>query len=163
MIRLAGILAVLLVGGLPALMLPDVRMLEVSAVVWAICMLALLLPSLGLAVLGSIVALLAFSASMLIAASGSVTEAVLMGIAILVLLDCTYFEQRLRAATVQPPVAASHLSQTAVFVLLAVAGALAIGLLALIFSPDLDATTRSFIAGAGIVLLLGSMMRKASV
>ena len=162
MMRPAGMLAVLLVGGLPVVLLPDVRMLAAGAVVWAVCLVALLLPSLGLAVLGSIAGLLLFSGSLLIASSGAILEAVLMGIAMLTLLDSTYLEQRFRTAAVKSHVAAYQLSQMAALVLLAVMGALATGLLALVLSPDLGAVPRSFVAGFGIILLLGAVVRKAS-
>ena len=161
MIRLTGFLAVLLIGGLPVLMLPDVRMLEGSAVVWIVCAAALLLPSLGLAVLGSVAALLMFSVALLIAASGSVIEAMLMGIAILTLLDITYFEQRFGAADGKLHVAADHLSQMAVFVVLSVLGAVMIVLLASVLSQDIDATSRSFIAAFGAILVFGAMVWKA--
>ena len=161
MMRLAGLLAVLLVGGLPVVMLPDVRMLEAGAVVWAVCTVALLLPSLGLAVLGSIAGVLVFSVSLLIASSGAVVAAVLMGLAILTLLDATYYEQRFRAAGVKPHVAARHLAQMAVHVSVGVLGAVTIVLLAPVLSEDLDATVRSFVAALGIALVLGAMMWRA--
>jgi hypothetical protein len=162
MVRLAGFLAMLLVGGLPALMLPDVRMLAAGAMVWALCFAGLWLPSLGLAVVGSIAALFLFSASLLIASSGSVIEAVLMGIAIVTLLDATYFEQRFRTVNVNLHVAAHQLSQMAVFALLAVGGALTIVLLAPVLSQDLGAAIRPFIAGLGVILVLVAVVRKAS-
>jgi hypothetical protein len=162
MMRLAGILAVLLVGGIPVLMLPDIRMLAAGAVVWAVCIVALLLPSLGLAVLGAIAGLLMFSGSLLIASSNAVTEAVLMGIAILILLDATYFEQRFRTVDVRLHVAADHLSQMAGYVLVGLLGAVIIILLTPVLSQDLGATIRSFMAGLGIILVLGAVVWKAT-
>jgi hypothetical protein len=162
MMRLAGLFAVLVLGGLPVVMLPDVHTLEAAAVVCAVCIVALLLPSLGLAVLGSIAALLLFSAALLIASSDAVIEAVLIGIAILTLLDATYFEQRFRAAPAKLHIAADHLLHLIVFVLLAVVAALAIFLLAPIVSQTLDATTHSFIAALGVVLVLAAMVRRAN-
>lgn len=163
MMRVAGFIAVLLVGGVPVVMLPDVRMLEAGAVVWAMCGVALLLRSLGLAVLGSIVGVMLFCASLLLGFSGAIVEAVLMGIAILTLLDATYFEQRFRTAVTKQHVAAHQLVAMAVFVLAGVVGAVTVVLLAPVLSQDLDATLRSFVVAFGIVLVLGAMVWKASV
>jgi len=163
MMRAVGIFAALLVGGLPVVMLPDLRVLEAGVVVWAVCAAALLSRSLGLAVVGSIAGVLLFSASLLITSSGAILEGVVMGIAILTLLDATSFVRRFRAAGATLHVGVDHLLLMAVYVLLAVVGALAIVVVAPVLSQDLDATIRSFIVASGVVLVLGAMVRKASV
>jgi len=56
-----------------------------------------------------------------------------------------------------------HLLLTAVYGLVGVVGAVAIVLLAPVLSQDLDATIRSFVVAVGVVLVLGAMVRKASV
>jgi hypothetical protein len=164
MVRLSGVLAVLLLAGMPALVLPDARMLPVAAAVAAVCAGGLLLPSLGLATAGAVVALVVFSiALLLVPTSDAVVAATLMGIAVVTLFDATYYQQRFGRLAIGTGVARAHLTHLAVMVL---AAFLAAGVLVLVGSLlwlDLDGTLRPLLAAAGGILVVLAILRQVTV
>lgn len=160
MVQLIGIVAILLVAVLPAAVQPGLHLLAVEAAIGVTCAGGLLLPSLGLAVTGAIAALLAFSATLVIAPSASaIPQAVAMGTGLLVLLDLTYFRQRLAGSDVGAGVVLGHLANLAISVLLSVgAAALLIGV-AVTMPVDLDPMVRPVMAAAGVILVLAALLR----
>ncbi len=160
MVQLIGIVAILLVAVLPVAVQPGLHLLAVEAVVGVTCAGGLLLPSLGLAVSGSIAALLVFSATLLMAPSvGAVPQAIAMGTGLLVLLDLTWFRRRFAGADVRAGVTLDHLANLAISVLLSVgAAALLIGVAATV-PLDLDPMARPVIAAAGGILVLVALLR----
>ena len=69
MVWLSGIAAVLLIAGVPCLVLPDLLVLCAGVVAAAVCAGGLLLPSLGLATAGAVLAVLVFSVALLVASA----------------------------------------------------------------------------------------------
>src|SRR5690349_17690176 len=149
MVRLTGFIAVLLIAGAPCLVLPERHVLGAGVVAAAICAGGLLLPSLGLATAGAVLAVLVFSVALLVAsAANSVVVAMMLGIAVLILLDATHFHQRFGRSAIAPGVTRTHLGQLGATVLVSV---LAGGVLAVVsdaFMFGLDATLRPAVAAA---------------
>ena len=91
MVQLTGFIAILLIAGLPVLVQQNLPLVAAGIAAGAICAIAVLLPSLGLAVAGAIGALLVFSVALLMAPpAGALVAAILLGIALLALLDITH-------------------------------------------------------------------------
>src|SRR5690242_18599586 len=65
-IRVAGLCAAVLIAISPALVFPDEHVFEAGAVVGVLCVAAVLVPSLALAVFGAIFALLVFATALLL-------------------------------------------------------------------------------------------------
>lgn len=163
MVRLSGLIAVLLIAGLPALVLPEVHLMGACVAAAAISLAALLFASLGLAICGAILALLIFSVALLITSStDAIVEAALMGIAVLTLLDVAYYQQRFRNSAVEPDVAREHVSGLAVSVLISVLVAGVLALVAEVLSIDLDASTRPIIAASGGILVMVAILWAAT-
>ena len=121
MVRLSGIAAVLLIAGVPCLVLPERHVLGAGVVAAAICAGGLLLPSLGLAIAGAVLAVLVFSVALLVAsAANAVMAAMLMGITVLVLLDASHFHQRFSRSAIMPGVVRAHLGQLGATILVSV-------------------------------------------
>lgn len=160
MVWLSGIAAVLLIAGVPCLVLPERHVLGAGVVAAAICAGGLLLPSLGLATAGAVLAVLVFSVALLVAsAANAVMAAMLMGIAVLVLLDATYFHQRFNRSVITPGVVRAHLGQLGATILISV---LAVGVLAVVsdaFWLGLDAALRPAVAAAGGILVVLAILR----
>ena len=112
MVWLSGIAAVLLIAGVPCLVLPERLVLCAGVVAATVSAGGLLLPSLGLATAGAVLAVLVFSVALLVAsAANAVMAAMLMGIAVLVLLDATHFHQRFGRSAIMPGVVRAHIGQ----------------------------------------------------
>ena len=160
MVWLSGIAAVLLIAGVPCLVLPERHVLGAGVVAAAICAGGLLLPSLGLATAGAVLAVLVFSVALLVAsAANAVMAAMLMGIAVLVLLDATHFHQRFNRSAITPGVVRAHLGQLGATILVSV---LAVGVLAVVsdaFWLGLDAALRPAVAAAGGILVVLAILR----
>ena len=160
MVQLTGFISILLIAGLPVLMQQNRPLMEAGIAAGAICATALLLPSLGLAVTGAIGALLIFSVALLMAPSASaIVAAILLGTALLTLLDLTYYRQRFRSAMIEPTVARAHLTNLALSVLASFG---AIALLAgsvKILSISLDASIRPIVATSGGILVMVALMQ----
>lgn len=164
MVRLSGIAAVLLLAGLPVLVRPDARLLPIVAAVAALCMGGLLLPSLGLATAGAVVSLVVFSITLLLVPENDeLVAATLMGIAVVTLLDATYFQQRFGRLAIGPGVARAHVTRLAVLV---PATFLAAGVLAAVGSLlwlNLGGTLRPFLAAAGGILVVLAILRQVTL
>jgi len=160
MVRLSGLVALPLIAGSPCLVLPERHVLAAGVVAAAICAGGLLLPSLGLATAGAVLAVLVFSVALLVApATNAVIAATLMGIAVLVLLDATHFQQRFGRSAIMPGVMRAHLGQLGATILLSV---LTVGVLAMVsdaFSLGLGAALRPAVAAAGGILVVLAILR----
>jgi hypothetical protein len=160
MVWLSGIAAVLLIAGVPCLVLPDLLVLCAGVVAAAVCAGGLLLPSLGLATAGAVLAVLVFSVALLVtSATNVVMAAMLMGIAVLVLLDATHFHQRFSRSAITAGVQRAHLGQLGATVLVTV---LAVGVLAVVSDAlwlGLDAALRPALAAAGGILVVLAILR----
>lgn len=160
MVRLSGVAAVLLIAGVPCLVLPERHMLGAGVMAAAICAGGLLLPSLGLATTGAVLAVLVFSVALLVAsAANAVLAAMLMGIAVLVLLDATHYHQRFSRSAITPGVVREHLGQLGTTILVSM---LAVGVLVVVsdaFSLGLDAVLRPVVAAGGGVLVVLAILR----
>jgi len=160
MVRLSGIVAVLLIAGVPCLVLPERHVLGAGIAAAAICAGGLLLPSLGLATAGAVLAVLVFAVALLVAsAANAVMPALLMGIAVLVLLDATHFHQRFGRSAIAPGVVHAHLGQLGITVLISVP---AVGVLAVVsdvFWLGLYAALRPAVAAVGGILVVLAILR----
>ena len=159
MVRLTGVIAIVLIAGLPVLVLPEIHLLEASVVAATICLAGLLMASLGLAVLGAVLALLVFSVALLLMASAdAIVEAVLMGIAVLTLLDVAYYRQCFLRSAVEPEVTPAHLSGLAISVLLSILAAVILVIVADVLSLNIEASVRPVIAAGGGILVMAAIL-----
>ena len=150
MVRLIGFISILLIAGLPVLAQQSLSLVAAGIAAGAICATGLLLPSLGLAVTGAIGSLLVFSVALLMAPSASAfVAAILLGIALLTLLDLTYYRQRFRGAMIEPAVARAHLVNLALSVLASVGAIVLLAGFVEILSISLDATIGPIVATFG--------------
>jgi hypothetical protein len=160
MVQLTGFISILLIAGLPVLMWQNLALMEAGIGTGAICAIAFLLPSLGLAVTGAVGELLIFSVALLMAPSASaIAAAILLGIALLTLLDLTYYRQRFRSAMIDPAVARAHLANLALSVLVSVGAFVLLAGSVVILSIDLDASMRPIVATSGGVLVMVALWR----
>jgi hypothetical protein len=150
----------MLIAGLPVLVQQSLPLVATGIAAGAICAMALLLPTLGLAVTGAIGALLVFSAALLMAPSTSAfVAAILLGIALLALLDLTYYRQRFYGATIESAVARAHLAKLAHSALVSVGAIVLLAGFVEILSIDLDATTRPIVATFGGILVMVALLQ----
>jgi hypothetical protein len=162
MMRFAGVCSASLIALSPALVYPELHMSEAGAAVGVLCAAAVFVPSLGLAVFGSIVALLVFTVAVQLASAAyTVFAALLLGLGLLILLDTTQFEQRFARAEGKTSIVNAHLSYFGLAALLSALAALVIVLVAATVSQDLGASTRTIIALLGCSLSIAAMMWKA--
>jgi hypothetical protein len=85
--------------------------------------------------------------------------AMLMGIAVLVLLDATHFHQRFSQSAIMPGVVRAHIGQLGATILVSV---LAVGVLAVVsdvFWLGLYAALRPAVAAAGGILVVLAILR----
>jgi hypothetical protein len=162
MMRAAGFFAALLIAIAPTLALPDVHVFEAGAVAGALCVASVLLPSLGLAIFGSTVALLVFATALLLTPTPyAVLAALLLGLGLLILLDATHFEKRFGRSEGKARIVSEHLSTLGTAVLLSIAAALAIAVGAAMVSQDLAPSVRTVVAAFGGILIISAMTWKA--
>jgi hypothetical protein len=162
MMRVVGFFAALLIAIAPTLALPDVHVFEAGAVAGLLCVAAALVPSLGLAVFGSTVALLVFATTLLLTPTpNAVFAALLLGLGLLILLNATQFEERFGRSEGKARIVGTHLSTLGTAVLLSIAASLAIAVGATIVAQDLDPSVRTVIAAFGGILVISAMMWKA--
>jgi hypothetical protein len=160
MVQLTSFISIVLIAGLPVLMQQSLPLVAAGIAAGAICAIALLLASLGLAVTGAIGALLVFSAALLMAPSASAfVAAILLGISLLTLLDLTYYRQRFRSTIIEPAVVHAHLANLALSVLVAVGAIVLLAGLVEILSISLDATTRPIVATVGGILIMVALLQ----
>jgi hypothetical protein len=163
MVRLTGFISIVLIAGLPVFVQQSLLLVAAGIAASSICAIALLLPSLGLAVTGAIGALLVFSAALLIAPSASAfVAAILLGIALLTLLDLTYYRQRFRKAMIEPAVAHAHLANFTLSVLVSVGAIVLLAGFGEILSISLDATIRPIAATVGGILVMVALLQATS-
>jgi hypothetical protein len=163
MVQLTGFISIMLIAGLPVLVQQSLPLAAAGLAAGAISAIALLLPSLGLVVTGAIGALLVFSVALLMAPSAHpIAAAILLGIALLTLLDLTYYRQRFRSAMIEPAVAHAHLANLALSVLVSVGAIVFLGGFVEIFSISLDATTRPIVATFGGILVMAALLQTAT-
>lgn len=163
MVRVVGLLACVLIAILPVGVQSDVHLLMAGSVAALFCAEGLLLPSLGLAITGSTAALLVFSAALLMAPATETAgmAAVRFGIALLGLLDATYYRRCFRNAVVDRSVTHEHLSTLAVSMAVAVGVAALLAAIAAVFPMQLTALNRPVAAGAAVVLTSAAVVRTA--
>jgi hypothetical protein len=160
MVQLTGLISIVLIAGLPVLVQRNFPLIEAGIAESAICALAILLRSLGLAVTGAIGALLVFSAALLMAPSASaLVAAILLGIALLTLLDITYYRQRFRGAMIEPAVARAHLTNLVLSVLVSVGAIVLVTGFVKISSIGLDASIGSVVATFGGILVMVALLQ----
>jgi hypothetical protein len=160
MVQLTSFISIVLIAGLPVLMQQSLPLVVAGIAAGAICATAVLLPSLGLAVTGAIGALLVFSAALLMAPSArAFTAAILLGIALLTLLDITYYRQRFRGAMIEPRVARAHLANFVLSILASVAAIVLLTGSVKILSIGLDASIRSIVATSGGILVMVALLQ----
>jgi hypothetical protein len=160
MVQLTSFISIVLIAGLPVLMQQSLPLVVAGIAAGAICATAVQLPSLGLAVTGAIGALLVFSAALLMAPSArAFTAAILLGIALLTLLDITYYRQRFRGAMIEPPVARAHLTNLVLSVLASVGAIVLLTGSVKILSIGLDASIRSIVATSGGILVMVALLQ----
>ena len=160
MVQLTGFISILLIAGLPVLMQQNLLLMEAGIAAGAICATALLLPSLGLAVTGAIGALLIFSVALLMTPSASaIAAAILLGIALLTLLDITYYRQRFRSAMIEPAVARAHLTDLALSVLASVGAIVLLAGSVKTLSIGVDASIRPIVATSGGILVMVALLQ----
>jgi hypothetical protein len=161
MVRLSGIAALLLIAGVPCLVLPERYVLGAGVAAAAICAGGLLLPSLGLATAGAVLAVLVFSVALLVvgSATNTVMAAMLMGAAVLVLLDATHFQQRFSRSAIMPGVVRAHLGQLGAAVLVSVLAGVVLAGVSDVFWLGLDAALRPAVAAAGGILVVLAILR----
>jgi hypothetical protein len=160
MVQLTSFISIVLIAGLPVLVQQSLPLVVAGIAAGAICATAVLLPSLGLAVTGAIGALLVFSAALLMAPSArAFTAAILLGIALLTLLDITYYRQRFRGAMIEPLVARAHLTNLVLSVLASVGAIVLLTGSVKILSIGLDASIRSIVATSGGILVMVALLQ----
>jgi len=160
MVRLSGLAALLLIAGTPWLVMPERHVLGSGVVAAAICAGGLLLPSLGLATAGAVLAVLVFSVALLAAsAPNSVMAAMLMGIAVLMLLDATHFQQRFSRSAITTGVMRAHLGQLGAAILVSVLAVVVLAVMSDAFWLGLDAALRPAVAAAGGILVVLAILR----
>ena len=159
MVQLTGFIAILLIAGLPVLVQQNLPLVAAGIAAGAICAMAVLLPSLGLAVAGAIGALLVFSIALLMAPpAGALVAAILLGIALLALLDITHYRQRFRGAMVEPAVARAHITDLALSVAASVGAIVLLAGIVEVLSIGLDASIRPIVATSGGILVMVALL-----
>jgi hypothetical protein len=161
-IQVTGLCAAVFIAISPALVLPDVYVIEAGAVVGVLCAAAVLVPSLALAVFGAITALLVFATTLLLMRTPyALFAAVLLGLGLLMLLDATHFERRFARSKGKAWIVSNHLAAlgTAALLSITIASAIAVG--AAMVSQGLDPLARTSLAAFGGILVIATMMWKA--
>jgi hypothetical protein len=162
MMRAAGLCGTLLVALSQVLTLPEVHVLEAGAGVGLAGALSVLWRSPGLAVVASVIALLVFSVVLQFAPPGShVVEAVLLGIGLLILLDCAHFELRFTTAAAIGRMARGHLGSLSSCIVLTAVLALLTTTITAVMLGELDASVRPIIAAFGGILIIVALVWKA--
>jgi hypothetical protein len=153
MVRLIGGLAGAALAALPAGIYPDWRVAAAGGMAGFISAIGVLLPSLGMATAGAVLALLVFAVALVATpAGGAVPEAAAMGAAVLIVLDLAHFRRRFRGASIDPGVAPVHLASLALSVAVGAGAAAALlGLVALLPAAP-GAMLRPVLAAGGGLL-----------
>jgi hypothetical protein len=160
MVQLTAFISILLIAGLPVLVQQNLPLMEAGIAAGAICATAILLPSLGLAVAGAIGALLVFSIALLMAPPvGAFVAAILLGIALLTLLDITHYRQRFHGAMVEPAVARAHMAGLALSVAASVGAIVLLAGFVEVLSIGLDASIRPIVATSGGILVVVALLQ----
>jgi hypothetical protein len=163
MVQLTGFISIVLIAGLPMLVQQSVPLAATGIAAGVICAIALLLPSLGLAVTGAIGALLVFSAALLMApAASALIAAIALGIALLTLLDITYYRQRFRGVTIAPAVARAHITNLALSILASIVATVLLAGFVEILSIGLDASIKPVVATSGGILVIVALLQKVT-
>jgi hypothetical protein len=160
MVRVIGLIGAGLIAGAPVLAIPELHVAETGMLVACMGAAALFVPSLGLAICAGVLALLNYSAGLLIAVhSGGAWSAALLGIGLLVLLDATHYVRALGKSNVESTVPRRHLANLAGIVLVSVVITVVLTVLAEATVLDIAATWRPVIAaGGGLVIIVGLMI-----
>ncbi|HTU55793.1 MAG TPA: hypothetical protein VMF62_17650 [Acetobacteraceae bacterium] len=159
MTRVLGLAAAAALGLLPLSVWPDWRFAIAGGVAAAACAGGVLLPALGLAKAGSVLAILVFAAATMTAPAGSALPAsLLMGAALLIVLDLAALRQRSQLGGLGPGVLGTHLLRlgTCVVVSAALLPALAVPAA---FLPTPSGTFRPLLALAGGLIAFAGVAR----
>jgi hypothetical protein len=160
MMKTIGLLACVLIAALSVCSWPEIHLLAAGAAAALMCASGLLLPSLGLAITGAVASLLVFSISLLLNPVENVSiEAVLLGIALLIVLDATYYRQCFRRARIDRSVTREHLANLATTVIISLGVAALVAAFAAGISIGLDPSIRPVLAAAGAILVVGTVLR----
>jgi hypothetical protein len=161
-IRLSGWCAAVMVAIAPVLVFPDLHVFEAGAVVAVLCVAAVLVPSLALAVVGSITALLVFATPLLLTHTAyALFAALLLGIGVLMLFDATHFESRFARSEGRAWIISNHLASLGAAVLLSLITALVTTVGVSMASQELDLLVRTGLVAFGGILVIASLMWKA--
>src|SRR5689334_18897446 len=149
MVRLTGAAAALVIAVAPALVVANVLAISAGILAGLVGLCGVLVPSLAMASVGTVGALLVFSAALLLApADNAWLAATLMGVAIVALLDAAHYQQRFGRSAVGARVVGRHLTDLAVTGLLSFFAASTIAVVLATMSAGVDATLRPFAAAA---------------
>lgn len=153
MVTAVGLAACLLMVVLPAAVCPDVPVLAAGLTAALAGAAGLFLAAPARAVAGAIAALL-------LAPDGNATmQAVLMGIALLALLDATSYRRRFRRRTIDPSVTRAHLASLGVSLAASIAVVALLAALATAPAAGVDAAARPVAAAAGAILVMAAVLR----
>jgi hypothetical protein len=159
MINAAGLLACLVIAAVPAIVQPERHLAAAGVIAALICAGGLVLASLGVALVGSVAALLVFSVSLLMGPStNAAVPAVLLGVALFVLLDATLFHLSFRKAEIGRPVTRLHLATLSASAILSIAIAGLIVAVGAALSFDLDPLFRPIVAAVGAILVMVTVL-----
>ena len=162
MIRVVGLCTAVLIAISPALAFADGHVFEAGAVVGVLCVAAVLVPSLALAVFGAITALLVFATTLLFMRTPyTLFVALLLGLGLLALLDAAHFEQRFARSEGKAWIVRNHLATLSAAILLSITTALAIAAGGAMISQELDPVVGTGLAAFGSILVIAAMMWKA--
>jgi hypothetical protein len=158
MIRILGLAGSCVVGLMPVLMQPYPYLAAASAIAGLICAAALLLPSLGLALVGSVAGTVIFSVALIMSSMENTSgHALLMGIALLLVLHATH-QRRFPAAAVAPAAARAPVDSLAAAILWSFVAAGAIAVLAEAASVTPIGSVRAVVAAAGCVIAMAALV-----
>lgn len=160
MVRVSGLIAALLIAAVPCLVLPNWYVLEAGGLAAAVCAGGLLWPSLGLATVGAVLAALVLAVTLLVAAAAhAVVPAVLMGVALLTLLDATHFQLRFAGAAIGAGVVRAHLGWLGIACLISVLVAWVLAVSVELVALGLEMAWRPAVAAGGGILLMLAVLR----
>jgi hypothetical protein len=90
--------------------------------------------------------------------AGALVAAILLGIALLALLDITHYRQRFRGAMVEPAVARAHITDLALSVAASVGAIVLLAGIVEVLSIGLDASIRPIVATSGGILVMVALL-----
>lgn len=161
MIWVLGLAGSCVVGVVPTLLQPYPYLAAASGISGVICATALLLPSLGLALVGSVGGIIVFSIALITSSTESGSgHALLMGIGLLFVLHATH-HRRFPSAAVTPAVARATVDSLAATILWSIAAAGLVTVLSETVSVALAGSVRAVVTAAGCVIAMAALVHAA--